>query len=379
MKKVVLVSTDTLWDAETERPYPGIAAALRQAKQTGSLPVLLSSHAKPAWFDQHFEFMQFVQVGFNPPRQSGKVVHRLVEANKNKFAHSDFIVLGASDTDFLMAVNSKTFLIRADWARNLGEKIISYGVPISRPKLILKILPWLDDEAPWYFHYEDDTFDVFALSNAGTMNEPQHREKLAEHLRSCLKDGVTNYAPAFKLHLISSLCKTELFRGADIWSYFPSSSSSNTRSEVMADFCDLARKTFKGRSAKPLLLRHKPAVKRHIASGNRIDPTSQLETVCLNPKYGGKIGGRTVVVLDDYLTKGVSFGVADALLKAAGAKSVIAVAMGKFGRSSNVFSIDIESDPFAPLTKYNVRDVKEMSGEYCGQAKLAFLKKFRDL
>ena len=119
MKKVVLVSTDTLWDAETERPYPGIAAALRQAKQTGSLPVLLSSHAKLAWFDQHFEFMQFVQVGFNPPRQSGRVVHRLVEANKNKFAHSDFIVLGASDTDFLMAVNSKTFLIRADWARNL--------------------------------------------------------------------------------------------------------------------------------------------------------------------------------------------------------------------------------------------------------------------
>jgi hypothetical protein len=128
MKKVVIVSADVLWDSATQRPSAGIVEVLSATSKAGGIPVMMSSHGKPPWFDEHFGFMQIIECGFNPPRQSGKVVLNLVEANKQRFSHSDFIVVGASDTDFLMAVNSQTFLIRADWATNLGEKIVNYGV-----------------------------------------------------------------------------------------------------------------------------------------------------------------------------------------------------------------------------------------------------------
>lgn len=379
MKKVLLVSTEVLWNTETQRPYSGVVDFLRDAKASGSLPVLLSSHSKPSWFDKHFDFMQFMQCGFKPPRQSGKVVLGLIEANKGRFAHSDFIVLGASDTDFLMAVNSQTFLIRADWVKKLGEKIGQYGVPIAKPESIPQVLGWLDDVAPWYFTFESEPFEVFALTNAGTINEPKHIGLLAQLLRACLKDGVRNYSTAFKLHLMASVYKTDIFREAAIWSYYPSSNSSNNGCEAMAEFSDLARITFKRRAFGPLFIRHRPSVKRHKVGGDRTDPRSQLETVHLNQAYRDKIEGRTVVVLDDYLTKGVSFGVCAALLRTAGAKKIVCVAMGKFGQGSKLYKIKIDSDPFKPVKKYEYIGAVGMNGTYSDQAKLSFLKKFRNL
>jgi hypothetical protein len=62
------------------------------------------------------------------------------------------------------------------------------------------------------------------------------------------------------------------------------------------------------------------------------------------------VRGRTVYVLDDFLTKGLSFSVADALLRRAGAKGVVAVAMGAFGKSPQRFDITVAGDPFKALT-----------------------------
>jgi len=40
MRKVVIVSTDVLWHARSQSPYPGIAEVLESAKNDGGLPVM---------------------------------------------------------------------------------------------------------------------------------------------------------------------------------------------------------------------------------------------------------------------------------------------------------------------------------------------------
>ncbi|MNY56332.1 hypothetical protein D3C86_1924010 [compost metagenome] len=53
--------------------------------------------------------------------------------------------------------------------------------------------------------------------------------------------------------------------------------------------------------------------------------------------------------MDDCTTYGVSFGVAAAILRKAGAASVTGVALGKFGNQLRYYEIDIKSDPYQPV------------------------------
>lgn len=54
-------------------------------------------------------------------------------------------------------------------------------------------------------------------------------------------------------------------------------------------------------------------------------------------------------MIDDVTTYGVSFGVAAAFLRKAGAASVTGVGLGKFGNQLRHCDIDISSDPFKPV------------------------------
>ena len=56
-----------------------------------------------------------------------------------------------------------------------------------------------------------------------------------------------------------------------------------------------------------------------------------------------------MIVVDDCTTYGVSFGVAAAFLRKAGAASVTGVALGKFGNQLRYYEIDIKTDPFQPV------------------------------
>lgn len=55
------------------------------------------------------------------------------------------------------------------------------------------------------------------------------------------------------------------------------------------------------------------------------------------------------IVVDDCTTYGVSFGVAAAFLRAAGAASVTGIALGKFGAQLRSYDIKILTDPYAPV------------------------------
>lgn len=69
------------------------------------------------------------------------------------------------------------------------------------------------------------------------------------------------------------------------------------------------------------------------ASEADISIGAQARTVRIDPKYRGKLKGKTVVVFDDFTTEGKSIEWARTLLTSANAEQVIALTIGKYGAS----------------------------------------------
>lgn len=107
----------------------------------------------------------------------------------------------------------------------------------------------------------------------------------------------------------------------------------------------------------PLFIRHRPSLKRSDKSckESREDPSDQIKSIHINPFYRERIKKRNVFIIDDCTTYGVSFSVAYALLKKAGANSVTGIALGKFGNCLKFYNIEIESDPFNPINNYKFK------------------------
>jgi len=378
--KLVLVSSDVLWDKSRNSPYDGIQAILNSVLKDGNEVFLVSSHAEPAWLKKVFPKIKFQSCSFQE-RRNGQIVQDILDANKQDgLRHSDVVILGASDPDFFMAVNSRTLLCRCEWAPK-GDRIKFYGLPVREPKGIPTLVNILRDKQPWYFQLQTSDLDIFALTDAGTITELNLRARiLKDKLKSCLKSGIVQNRKEFIAHLLSSLCATDAARAVDWWGWYPSSEANNEDSEVMGNFCRFAQTTFGRNTRGALFVRHKDAPPRHLQESNRTDPTDQIQTVHLNPKYRGYLEGKTVAVLDDYTTHGLSFGVASAILKKAGVAKVLGIAMGKFGSRGEVYKINItQDDVFIPITGFQNRGYRDMVGTINTAAQKDFTEKFKFL
>ncbi len=377
MVKLILLSSSVVWDSETRSLRSDVLQALKRAKESGVQIDVVSIHAKPPWIDQTGGVVGFFSC-WGADRNSGRFVDQLIKDNKNiGLKKSEILVLGAKDADFFMAVNSQTLLVTAKWLPDLELKIKNYGVGIGTPASINLVLRLLESKQPWYFQSHTQAPKIYALTDAGTIGvTDQPTRQAIEALKSCLKDGLQKRKAAFNVHLLSSLNVTEEFRRAKWWGWYPSSQSSDS---VMEDFTTLARTTFKRREYGPIFIRHRAAQKRHIQRGAvRTDPSGQLETIHINPEYKGRLKGESVVILDDYLTYGLSFGVANAMLRKAGTNDVICVAMGKFGNRAQSYEINISGDVFKPMTSgdFELVEFDFLAGEVETKAQLDFVDKF---
>lgn len=380
MAKLILISKELLYDEASESLREAEVAQIRAAAAAGHFIALISGHSQPEWFSEvESERIKFIKCKL-ADRKSGAVVSRLIAQNRNSLEHSEVIIIAAKDDDMLPAFNTQTLLLRADWLGNFTGRFSTYGCIIESPEKIPIVADLLEDEEPWHFSANAEDFEAYSLTNAGTILESDAGMlRLVNRLRGCLKAGDKANLEAFKIHFVSSLYSTPVFGNVDLWGFYPGSRSPTDESGVMAEFCRLARTTFKKRSKGPLLLRHSAASKRHEQrGGDRIDPSEQIASIQLNPEYRGKIRGKMVCVVDDYLTYGCSFGVAEALLKKAGARKVICVSLGKFGNQARRYQINLgEQDPFGPIIGTVTVETTYLDGSTTRQAQLEFLKKFR--
>jgi hypothetical protein len=374
-RKVLIFSPSVIWSDKDSDFYPGISEAIEKLKVQDAYTVIASNHSEPDWFPSiKGDRCQWIQV---TGRQSGKWIPGLLADNTDKgLLHSELVIMGACQEDMQMATNSKSLLIRCEWADGVSD-MGQYGVGWESTGSLPELVKYLDDQVPWYFESSANDYVVFALTNAGTYGVDSETESAAKRIRSILKDGRSDSRNRLVLHMMSSIYKTDVFSDADVFGYYPSSKSENQGTEVMAGFCRFIRENFKKRLKEPLFIRHKNAPSRHSQhGGNKEDPAVQVQTVHLNPTYRGKIRGRTILVIDDYLTYGVSFGWARALLLAAGAKDVICVALGRFGSQAREYTFAFgNNDPYQPV-QHAPYTCKMMSGRLDDRAKLTLKEKF---
>jgi hypothetical protein len=222
----------------------------------------------------------------------------------------------------------------------------------------------------WYFEGKEPHYSVKALANLSSKGYAVgfNQQLFSGRVTNTVKNG----GPALKALLVI-LARSFLISGVSknpnlMWGIYPSSSSTNDDTEVLSEFTHSVRALVSSvrfaERGNPLFIRHTASPKRSTGGSSGRTPAGQIETIHLNQDYKDNIQGRNVVILDDCTTYGVSFGVSAALLRKAGAASVLCVALGKFGGVLNYYEIEIDKDPFSPILpgQYRVTAQRSFSG-----------------
>lgn len=371
---IVISSPDAV--APNGAPQADLVKVLISAKAGGNPVGIVSNHAEPGWFSGSFNQtgVQFLQV---VGRQDGEILTE----NAAKFSLNPFdvFVLAAKAEDVQMGKNGGAVLVAVGWSTDPVVKGLGIRVDSADEfKMVLDLTSaWAGH---WWFSGDKPRYKVRALADLSGFGKGISQQDFAKKVTSTVKQGGGRLKALLAVTARSLLvdgigAETDL-----VWGTFPSSASANDDSETLSDFTHRLRTTVsRVRYAKrgvPLFIRHNPSPKRSSGGGgDRTDPSDQIETLHLNPAYKKNLKGRHVILVDDCTTYGVSFGVAAAFLRKAGAATVTGVALGKFGNQLRYYEIDILSDPFAPVASkgYKVTKTEHFTGTTSGTVQSALL------
>jgi hypothetical protein len=348
------------------KPDPNLVALLKEIRQAGPVAIV-SNRPEPWWFGPSFSGsgVQFLR---EPGRQNGEIISR--NAKLLSMQPFDVVVLAAKREDVQMGKNGGAILVAADWSTDAVVKSLGIGVAdLGQLREVINLVSQWSGQ--WWYSVTGKQYDIRALADLSTFNKSMDQAQFAQLLTNTVKGGGARLAALLTV-TARSLLMEGMGGAADlVWGVYPSSHSNNDDSDVLVDFTHRLRTTVSkvryAQRGQPLFIRHTPSTKRSLGgAGNRTDPTDQITTLHLNPFYktSNRLVGKNVVVIDDCTTYGVSFAVAAAFLRKAGAAAVLGVALGKFGNQLRSYDIDILTDPFKPVpaSGYKVNSIKYFEG-----------------
>ncbi|MEE5042943.1 hypothetical protein V2J81_06225 [Pseudomonas alliivorans] len=335
-------------------PSKPLIDSLIKIRASGNAVGITSNHSKPAWFDEAFNGtdIKFIKTD---ARQNGEVIRNAADALK--IEPYDIMVLAIKAEDMQMAKNGHAMLIAAGWSSDRAIK--GLGIKVSSGQDLEDLVRLTDGwTGHWWFEGDKANYNARALADlsglGGSITAAQ--KALAGKLTTSVKNGGPQLTALALLASRSLLIDGYYDVDNLLWGVYPSSQVTQGDSEVLSDFTHALRTTVSlvrfAKRDEPLFIRHAASEKRSLnRGGDRTDPSDQIATIHINPFYRTRLKNRNVVVIDDCTTYGLSFGVAAAFLRAAGAASITGLALGKFGKTMQYYDIKISSDPFKPVTK----------------------------
>lgn len=331
MAKVVILSRLTVFDNEFKM-YKGIKLLFTKLNEDKHKIIVVSHDITSIRtikdiFKENFDFEIICSY------------RKRIRENVSEKNASHFILVGSSDDDLHIAANKKILIINPGWSVKQEEKPARYGITLHRPDQLYEAIRLIDNQNRWYFKLEiDQNTTVLALTSANTYSynvTPTEREVL-EGFKRLLKSGDRHYFNTLYFHLISGVMKNPELRKVDIWGTFPSSNGNpNEEQEELKERC---RYLTGKQMNKPMFFRHIPVSKsHHTPHETRLITgcTKHFDSITLNPYYASRVRGKTVCVIDDYITNGTSFETARNLLLKAGAKKVILLALGRYKKGTH--------------------------------------------
>jgi hypothetical protein len=267
--------------------------------------------------------------GGMPAKQSPEALEHI--RNEKGWAANETLYVGNSDADMQAAVNSKTLLLNARWYANQMD----YGFPFDEPKGVARFIDvFCLREPQWAFRVEANPLSVFTLATFSTMYEP-HIE-YSENFRRNIKDEYGHDEQFWAKYLCSNLYFSGLYECVNYITSYPCHQQ-GTFPEVLIEPVTRFAKCFRANYIHDLIVRHKTSTQSH-KNRDTVDHLNQLRTIRLNRNPTKREGetykssplkqGKTVLVIDDVCSKGMSFEAARAYLSATGC-NVISVALLK--------------------------------------------------
>ncbi|MFJ6438835.1 hypothetical protein [Streptomyces sp. NPDC091416] len=281
-----------------------------------------------------------------PARGSGAWL--LTVADRLKLRTNQLIMVGTSEWDWRTGINAGVVHVHARWASHVRDNRGMLTLAADEPADVGELLEhFFLDEPAWAFSHDDParSFKIRSLL------PPSVRFPAAPGRTFELQDvftrartitvGTQDARDILMLRLLASAYLDGTLPHRSLFCVYPSSSLGKV-SEQLAGFLTKAKVLVGSYYREDLLERTAQAPdtslerwrrSRGEASTADISIGAQARTVRINPKYKGKLRGKTVVVFDDFTTEGKSIEWARTLLTSAKAEHVIALTIGKYGNS----------------------------------------------
>lgn len=297
-----------------------------------------------------------------PQKPKPKAVSYVLD--KMGWDSTEVVYIGSSVMDMRTAVNSDLLFLRAKWFANETE----YGLPFDTPLDIARFIDTFCLRDHWWcMSIEDGDFRYYSLAPFSTYVE--RYSFYSQDARAAAKQGQGH--PDFWLSaLVTSVYFTGLHKEIDYITVYPGHKK-GSGSPIMNDTLDLFGKCFRARYIPDLILRHTDAVKSQTAKqlGLVADHLNQLNTIHINPNPQKSPGvpyansplkpGKTVLLVDDFCTRGHSIESARAFLEQTKA-SVITVSWLKTINTDIKRLVPFQAfDPYKPWVFKSVMVAKE--------------------
>ncbi|MFV8366191.1 phosphoribosyltransferase [Flavobacterium sp. XS1P27] len=352
--KLLITSVDAIIDNETGTYFQGIKESLEyfeKVNEDNKVVIISIDNERLRKVPNDFYKLY---IGNKWLRSSPRLIKLITD--DTGIEYNDIFILGAKDSDMILAANAKLILLTADFAKknNPEQRIYTegYGIAIfSDARLKFFFDHFLSLSEPWFYSLEiDDQTKLYGLTDAMTnRQEDDDVRKICLKLKDFLKAGDDKYKNPFLIYALMSVYN--IFKEVEdinYWGYYPSSTT-NENVELKA-FKEILRKSFKSStSPADLLIRTSNSPQRkNMSEGDRIKYgcDSQFDSIILNPWFKGKISGKNVCIIDDFTNHGSSCETVRHLLKKAGVNKIIFISIGKFRYDYKKFDYEIEGDVY---------------------------------
>ncbi len=279
----------------------------------------------------------------------------ILKNNKDKYHFpSSLIIISCIKEDMHYAATYNLILINPLWVINPDKEALKYGIPMRTPKDIIKLLNIIVNQKTWFYKLKlDEKTTVLSLTSANTFgySHSDEEKEIINGFYRVLKENDKKYFNVLLYHFLAGMANNIEFKGIQDWAIFPSSGTD--LNEDMWEFKERARWLKNGRKKEPIFIRHTKTYKSRKNPSTRLPCDRHFDTIKLNDKYKGKLKGRVVCVLDDYLTNGTSFETARNLLLKEGVAKIFFVSLGRYYKTrecDHYFrqDYDIKGDVYSP-------------------------------
>ncbi len=365
--RAALFNHTTLFDTHYDDTRVNqIGYMLKGLRDSGLAVVVLSTHEDPlaSLRDAYGSVLNLTLSKKEVGKNKGSPAWVRTACEKLGITPDQVFYVGDAVGEWRTAINTPAFYLDAGWSpRDRGGREYR-ALSAAQPSGVLLFAQHVLAPAPLWAYardFEDEPVRLRALLPSNVRLSSDNGEFAVQDVFTYGKEIRVASLPANTMLLalvVVSLLREGIFetlpgRPMPIFAPYPGSSR-GSRTRLFDEPFKLLASYAKGYYYPDLFVRKKDAEDkslvrwRHSQDRSVTLPTikNEVGTLILNEKYKEKVQGRRVVVLDDFMTTGMSLEWAKALLLSAGAVEVVMVAVGKYPKPHSRYRFEGSINPY---------------------------------